>query len=107
MMFGVTYEESLAACLLVCPEVLHAGMQFKRMRQAATLLGGKVKVVRSGEYDVEEATGVLYVETRKDAHAVYLWSGRIMEGNGEGWEYPDDYFKHYKWKPGSLLVRVS
>jgi len=107
MMFGVTYEESLAACLLVCPEVLHSGMQFKRMKQAAMMLGGKVKSIRRGEYDVEEATGVLYVETKKDAHAVYLWAGRIMEGNGEGWLDPEDYFTHNKWKPGSLLVRVS
>jgi hypothetical protein len=107
MMFSVSYEESLAACLLVAPEVLDKGMVWNRVKQAAEALGGELKLLPPGKYDVEDATGLLIVENRKEAHAVYLWAGRIMEGNGEGWLEPEDYFKHYKWKPRALYVRVS
>jgi hypothetical protein len=66
-----------------------------------------VRLIRRGRYDIEEATGLLNVRNAKEDHAVFLWAGRIMEGNSEGWLEPEDYLRHYKYRAHSLLVRVN
>jgi hypothetical protein len=95
MLFGVNYE------------VLEEGMTWAQMREAADLLGGSVKLLPRGRYDIEEATGLLNVKNGVEDHAVLLWAGRIVEGNGELWLEPDDYLAHYKYQPYSLLVRTA
>jgi hypothetical protein len=70
-------------------------------------LGVDVKLVQRGRYDIEEATGLLNVQGRHEDHAVLLWAGRIVEGNGEMWLEPESYLRHYKYKAHSLLVRVN
>jgi hypothetical protein len=107
MLFGVNYEEALAACLGANPDVLEEGMTWAQMREAADLLGGSVKLLPRGRYDIEEATGLLNVKNGVEDHAVLLWAGRIVEGNGELWLEPDDYLAHYKYQPYSLLVRIA
>lgn len=107
MLFGVNYEESLAACVIVVPSVLHYGMSWSEARKAARKLGGETKLLRRGRYDVEEDTGLLNVRKSGHDHAVFLWAGRVIEGNGEMWERPADYFAHYKYQPYSLLVRIT
>jgi hypothetical protein len=103
----VNYEEALAACVLAQPAVLDCGMTWPEIRKAADILGADVKLVRSGRYDIDEATGLLNVRGRRDDHAVFLWEGRIVEGNGELWLEPSEYLRHYKYRAHSLLVRVN
>lgn len=107
MLFGVNYEESLAACVLANPHVLEEGMTWAQARRAAEELGGEVRLVPRGRYDIDEATGLLNVKSRSEDHAVFLWAGRIVEGNGEFWLDPDDYLRHYKYRPYSLMVRTA
>lgn len=107
MLFSVNYEEALAACIQANADVLEHGMTWSEMREAADILGGQVKLLRRGQYDIEEATGLLNVKNGVEDHAVLLWAGRIVEGNGELWLDPDDYLRHYKHQPYSLLVRTA
>jgi hypothetical protein len=107
MLFGVNYEESLAACVQACPHVLDHGMRWTEIREAADILGGHAKLLQRGRYDIEEATGLLNVRNGAEDHAVLLWEGRIVEGNGELWLDPDEYLKHYHYQPYSLLVRTA
>ena len=104
-LFGVTYDEALVECSQVAPDVLEAGMNWQQIRAAAERLGAETKLIRRGRYDIEDATGVLNVRSRSIDHAVFLWEGRVLEGNGELWLSPDDYCRHYRVRPGSLLVR--
>jgi hypothetical protein len=69
----------------------------------------KFKRLQPGEYDLSDATGVLSVRFRKGAnwHVVMLWAGRVIDGNGEHWLDPDDYFAHSGGKPAELLVRLD
>jgi hypothetical protein len=107
MLFGVNYEESLAACVQANPDVLEDGMTWQEMRQAAALLEGEVELVPRGRYDIEEDTGLLNVKNGVEDHAVLLWAGRIIEGNGEMWLEAADYLRHYHYQPYSLLVRTA
>ena len=107
MLCGMNYEETLAACVLVQPAVLDSGMTWPDFRKAADAMGCDVKLLRRGRYDLDEATGILNVQRKGEDHAVFLWEGRIIEGNGEMWLYPDQYLAHYKYRPYSLLVRVN
>jgi hypothetical protein len=106
-LFCVTYEEALAACLVAQPDVLESGMSWPDVIAAVEELGAEARLVRRGRYDIEEATGLLNVKNTKEDHVTVLWAGRIVEGNGELWLFPDDYFGHYKYRPYSLLVRTK
>ena len=104
MMFAIPYEESLAACVSVNPEVLEEGMTWPDIKDTAEDLGGEVRLVRRGRYDINTATGLLNVKRTGEDHIVLLWEGRIIEGNGEFWRHPSQYLRHYKYKPYSLMV---
>ena len=106
-LFGVTYDESLVACSHVAPDVLELGMTWAQIRRAAERLGADTKMLPRGRYDIEDATGLLNVKSRAVEHVVFLWAGRVLEGNGELWLDPDDYFRQYKVRPYSLLVRAE
>jgi hypothetical protein len=103
---GINYEESLAACVTVAPDVLLFGMTWPEIRKACEALGVETTIKRAGRYDISEDTGILHVRKPKVSHVVFLWAGRIIDGNMEMWLEPDDYLRHYKWTAQSLLVRA-
>ena len=104
---GVNYEEALAAAVLVQPAVLEAGMTWREIRETCDELGIECVLKQRGRYDLDEDTGILNVRNGSNDHAVFLWAGRIIEGNFECWLDPDDYFKQYRYRPYSLLVRTA
>lgn len=104
---GVNYEEALAACVTIQPQVLEMGLSWPQIRRACESLGLDCALKRRGYYDIEEETGILNVKNRKEDHVVFLWAGRIIEGNFECWLEPEDYLRHYHYKPYSLLVRIG
>lgn len=110
-LIGLTYNEALIHCSQANPDVLAYGMSWKDAKKAAKKAGARTGVLRYGRFDLSEATGILCVRRikngRKEEHAVFLWAGRICDGNGELWLDPDDYFEQYGYKPTSLLVRID
>ena len=104
MLAGVMYEDALAAFRSPL-DVLKTGVSWPRMHRAAKRLGVATRVRRT--FDVNEATGILNVIRKEDEHLVFLWAGRIVDGNGEMWIDPADYFKHYNYEPKGLLVRTD
>jgi hypothetical protein len=109
MLAGVMYEDALLAAAKVNPHVLAQGMTWPQIRAAARRLGLKTRTVHT--YD-DDATGILWVEpvalgaNRGDLteHVVFLWEGRVIEGNGELWNDLDTYLRHYGWEAKALLV---
>ena len=105
MFTGVTYEDALAAAVQFQPAALHEGLTWSQMKRAAKLLGTNTRIIR--KYDITTATGILWVEDKSGCHVVYLWAGRIVDGDGECWLEPAAYLKKYKYKPKSLMVAVE
>lgn len=108
-LLGLTYNDALIHCATVNPDVLTHGMNWKDTRKAAKRAGVAMRVLKSGRFDLSEATGLLCVRRKKgrttEEHAVLLWAGRICDGNGELWMTVDDYCTAYGYKATSLLVR--
>lgn len=104
---GLTYDEALVACSAVAPRVLEQGMSWRELRLAARRVSVAVRVLRRGQYDPEEATGILNVFRRGEDHFAFLWAGRVADGNGELWLDVEDYVAHYGYRRGSLLVRAD
>ncbi len=105
MLTGTLYEDVLIAAASVNPTVLQTGMTWPQMRKVASLLGVVTRLAR--KYDITEDTGVLNVVRGKDDHVVFLWEGRIIDGNGEMWIAPDGYLKQYGYTAGALLIAVE
>lgn len=103
----VNYEEALAACVTVNAQALDIGLTWAEIRRACDLLGLQCVLKRRGYYDIDEDTGILNVKRRQEDHVVFLWAGRVLEGNSEQWLDPEEYLTHYHYKPYSLLVRVG
>jgi hypothetical protein len=108
---GFTYEESLSACTAVNPSALHDGMTMVHTRKALALLGFRV-VVRK-KFEIDKATGILWVENKKkDQHVAYLWAGRVVEPRKADrtalWLDPEDYLKAgddgLEWKARVLIT---
>mgnify|MGYP001579715419 CR=1 FL=1 len=100
---GLTYEAVLAAALNVVPGVLTKGMSMANLKRVAAELGFAASWKR--KYDISEATGLLYVETKKEGHVVYLWEGRVIEPLSQSlWRDPADYARCEGLRIGSLLV---
>ncbi len=110
-LLGLTYTQALIHCAKANPDVLTAGMNWPDTRKAARLAGVRTRILQSGRFDLAESTGVLCVvrtkHGKKDEHAVLLWEGRIVDGNGELWLSSEDYCSAYGYKPTSILVRVD
>jgi hypothetical protein len=103
MLGGCVYEDALAAVVRYQPAALHAGLTWPQMRRAAKRLGLSTRLLR--RYDIDEATGILNVmDAQGEEHFVFLWEGRIVEGNGELWLFNSDYLKHYGYTAKALLV---
>lgn len=108
MLAGVSYEDALAAVVIEQPAALQTGLSWAELRRAATTLGLKTRLRR--KYDLDRDSGILNVapwrkrDVHKDEHFVFLWRGRIVEGNGELWPIPEAYLKQYHYKARMLLV---
>lgn len=100
MLCGVTYGESLAA-FAKPHRVVKTGAYTTELQGAARRL--KVKTVLKRTFDLDEDTGILHV-SGKDEHLVFLWAGRIIDGNGECWLHADSYFKTHGYSAKSLLA---
>lgn len=103
---GVNYEEALAACVQVVPDVLTDGLTGSQIQRVMDLLhcAGEV-TANTKTIDLEEHTGVLIVSKRRDWHAVILWAGRIIDGNGELWLDPHDFLRHHGYRLRGLVRR--
>lgn len=100
---GLTYEAVLSAAIKVAPRVVEKGLSMTNLQRTARTLGYAGRWRR--KYDINADTGLLYIETKQNGHAVYLWSGRIVEPRDQSlWKHPADYLVHEKAKAGSLLV---
>jgi hypothetical protein len=111
MLAGVMYEDALLAAAKVNPQVLYTGMTWHQIRATARRLGLKTRTIH--KYD-DEATGILHVsrvalgiDGQLSEHVVFLWEGRVIDGNGELWVDLMDYLRHYGWEPRALLVVVE
>jgi hypothetical protein len=101
---GVTYEDALAAVVRYQPAALQTGLTWGQMKRAATRLGVGTRIIR--KYDIGTATGILNVVDKKDEeHFVFLWEGRIVDGDGEGFKHPSDYLRLYGYKAKWLMTR--
>jgi hypothetical protein len=103
----VNYEEALSAAVQAQPAVLETGMSWTEIREACDMLGCDMKLVRRGFYNIDEDSGILNVKKRGQDHVCVLWEGRIIEGGRDLWLHPDEYLRHYGYKPYSLLVRIG
>jgi hypothetical protein len=105
---GLTYDEALVVCARVAPTVLDEGMSWRELRAAAKAIGVPTRLLRRGQYDEDEATGILCVQTGEPTdHFVLLWQGRVIDGNATLYLSVDDYCKTHKYTPGTLLVRTD
>jgi hypothetical protein len=107
MLAGVMYEDALLASAHVNPKVLTCGMTWPQIKRAASRLGLKTRTIQNFD---DDATGILHVSRVAlgvaDAvdHVVFLWAGRVVDGNGELWMEISDYLRHYGWEAKALLV---
>jgi hypothetical protein len=108
MLAGVMYEDALLAAAKVNPQVLYTGMTWHQIRATARRLGLKTRTIH--KYD-DEATGILHVsrvalgiDGQLSEHVVFLWEGRVIDGNGELWNDLDAYLRHYGWEAKALLT---
>ncbi len=112
MLAGVLYEDALIAASKVNPNVLQVGMTWPQIRASARRLGIKTRTRHPA--DLSEQTGILHVERvalgldpTDPHHVVFLWEGRIVDGNGELWLEGVDYLRHYGYEAKGLLVAVE
>ena len=101
---GVSYETALAAAITFEPEVLVEGLLIKEIEKTIRLLGFDVR--RRRQYDLNEDTGILSLDSRSAGHVVYLWEGRILEPDSHLsslWLDPRAYLTHYRYKAGVLI----
>lgn len=103
MLCGVGYGEALAAF----PKpwrVVKCGAYLTEMQAAAKRLGVKTTIRK--RFDLEEDTGILHV-SGKDEHLVFLWAGRVIEGNGECWLSSLSYLTTYGYDAKSLVMALE
>lgn len=103
MFCGVSYGEALAA-FPKPHRVIKVGAYMTEMQAAAKALGVRTRLRK--RFDLEEDTGILHV-SGKDEHLVFLWAGRIIEGNGECWLSSQSYLHTYDYSAKSLIVVVE
>ncbi len=100
MLCGVGYSEALAA-FPKPHRVIKAGAYLTEIQSAAKKLGVKTK--QRKRFDLEEDTGILYV-SGEDEHLVFLWAGRVIEGNGECWLNSLLYLTTYEYDAKTLVM---
>jgi hypothetical protein len=85
---GRSYEEVLIAAALLCPEILHRGMNNVDMMGTARQFGVLCRI-KHLPIDLEEDSGVLGVKIKgiRDEHAVVLSNGLIYDpSTGNVWD---------------------
>jgi len=107
----VDYEEALLAAGRACPQVLTQGLHGIEIRKAARYLGFNTKWVRANAYDLDEATGILYIEYQApiSCHTVLLIEGVIYDPSHNPvsrWDH-SEWYKYYCASPSSLLQTVE
>lgn len=105
---GFSYEESLAAALSVNAGALDAGITAQQCRAILKTMGFRARVTRKYDLD-DDPTGILFVKNRRQEwHAVYLWSGRVVNmskhDRGALWLDPDEYLKNGGWTADVLVA---
>jgi len=103
MFCGVGYGEALAA-FPKPHRVIRVGAYLTELQSAAKTFGIRTRLRK--RFDIEEDTGILHV-SGKDEHLVFLWAGRIIEGNGECWLSALSYLTTYEYQPKTLVVAVE
>lgn len=105
MLCGVTYGEALAA--FPKPEsVMKTGAYLAEIQAAALALGKKTRNRR--RFDIQADTGILRLEddTKYD-HVVFLWAGRVIDGNGSCWLEPRKFLRRKHCKAKSLIAVIE
>jgi hypothetical protein len=106
---GFSYEETLAAALTVQPAALETGLTAGETRRIVKEMGFRARVRR--RFDLDDDTGVLFVRSGRDYHAVYLWAGRVINttryDRGALWLDPEEYLKNGGWAPDVLVTVES
>lgn len=107
---GSDYEEVLLAAGKVSKTLWNSGLSGPEHIRVCKRLGVKARWFKT--YDIEEDTGVLWVEyheNAKKAHSVVLVEGRIYDPdyNPVFIAEHDDYFRHFNAHPRDLLKRIG
>ncbi len=112
-LLGLTYEEVLITASKVRPNVLKHGLHWIDCIRIGKKLGMPLKVIKPTAEELEEHTGILGLvrpnanweaKALKEEHVVYLWAGRVIDGNDEHWLDVEDYLTHYKYEVTGLVV---
>lgn len=112
-LLGLTYEEVLIQTAKVRPNVLKQGLHWTDFVKVGKKIGVSLAVVHLSLEDLEDATGVLGLKRMNpdhnakamtEEHVVYLWAGRVIDGDGAHWLDLDDYLKHYNYEMTGLLT---
>jgi hypothetical protein len=107
MLCGVDWPTAFAAFDNPRNLLLHGVRPWTPIKRAALRLGVKTRV--ASRVDMERDTGILYVSDRNgpDGHAVFLWAGRIVEGDGSLWLFVSDYLRAHNYEAHSLLRKLD
>lgn len=113
---GVTYEEVLIEAAKVRRNVLKVGLHWKDMIKVAERFQTTLVVAKFDADDLDDITGVIGLKRMNpdssatqltQEHVVYLWLGRIIDGDGDHWADPEDYFKTTNFEMTGVLVALE
>lgn len=107
MLCGVDWPTAFAAFDNPRGVLRHGVRPWTPIKRAALRLGVKTRVAT--RVDLERDSGILYMSEidGPDGHAVFLWQGRIVEGDGSLWLFVSDYLKAHQYEAHSLLRRLD
>jgi hypothetical protein len=107
MLCGVDWPTAFAAFDDPRGLLKHGVQPWTPIKRAAQRLGVKTRVAT--RVDMERDTGILYVSDiyGPEGHAVFLWQGRIVEGDGSLWLFVSDYLRAMQYEAHSLLRRLD
>lgn len=105
------YEDVLLAAAKVRKDVWGTGLAFDQIPKVARRLGVTTRWYRVGAFDIEEATGVLWVGYHdvSNQHVVFLHEGQIFDPEHNPvsmWDH-DDFMRHMAAYPQQLLMKVE
>lgn len=112
-LIGLTYEEVLIEAAKVRKNVLKTGLHWTDLQKVGRRLKLPLQILKPSLEDLEDMTGMLGLKRMNpdhnarqltEEHTVYLWQGRIIEGNGDHWLEVEDYLATYNFEITGLLV---
>lgn len=108
-LLGRSYEEVLVAAASVSPNVLKKGLYASDLAKIAQGLGSRLLRL-TGTIDLDEETGILEVQIKKDKreHLVFLMNGIVFDPEevGQAWD-AYTYVRHFKAKVQGLSKEVE